>query len=171
MSSDFREPPAPPVCCSRSQTPHVPNCRANPERPRLTEEYVNRFRDAKQQAVTGASISAMSDQIGLQYAFLAAKVHGIDLNLSQVGDRVVFEAHINADVERRRSEGAQGPDQSRVQEAAEFPPNLHIYCLDDSSSARRLLIHGIACPRPVTCAQSVREGAGRLSNWLEEPFL
>ena len=66
--------------------------RANPLRPRVTEDYVAKVLAGA--ATTGPATSAMSDQIGLQHSFLAAKAHGMDICLEQIDDYVRFVVQV-----------------------------------------------------------------------------
>ena len=62
---------------------------ANPAKPSLTQDYV--LSVLKGEAKAGPATSAMSDRIGLQHSFLAAKAHGMAASLRQSGDEVVFQ--------------------------------------------------------------------------------
>ena len=59
---------------------------ANAARPPITPEYVQEVLAGT--ASRGRAVSAMSDQIGLQHSFMAAKAHGMTLSLRQEGEQV-----------------------------------------------------------------------------------
>ena len=120
--------------------------RAHPHRPPLTKAFVDSFRnpDNHPQPLPKDALgpcSAMSDQIGLQHAFLAAKAHGMELSLVQVGDQVTFEAQFDADVSAHLEEDPL--DNTCSDDPTAFPEDLEVCILDDSPSARRLVAHGV----------------------------
>jgi hypothetical protein len=124
--------------------------RAHPQRPPLTKAFVDSFRnpDNHPQPLPKDALglcSAMSDQIGLQHAFLAAEAHGMELSLVQVGDQVTFEAQFeaqfDADVSAQLEEDPL--DNTCSDDPTAFPEDLEVCILDDSPSARRLVAHGV----------------------------
>ena len=109
---------------------------ANPSRPRITDEYIAKVLrgEAKENA------GALSDRIGLQHSLSACQALNVTASLTQRGQTVVFTAV--GDVELAApmpSPDGQQCSTTLDQEAAAFPPDLRICCIDDSDAARRLL--------------------------------
>jgi signal transduction histidine kinase len=109
----------------------------NPKRPCITPDYVRKLLagDALQQTTT-----PMSNRIGLQHCFEAAKAHGMTASLTQRGQRVFFETQVTAEVA-----GVQCvvTDALREADLSAYPAGLRIYCIDDSEPARRLLHYNL----------------------------
>ena len=108
--------------------------RANPTRPVITPDYVKKVLSGE--ARRGSGTSPMSDQIGLQHTFLAARAAGMTVSLTQTAGDVVFAGQ--SELQMATSSMAV-VDEMREQDLAQFPNDLHICCIDDSDSARRLL--------------------------------
>ena len=109
---------------------------ANPLRPRITDDYVAKVLRGESKATVGP----LSDQIGLQHSLSACQALKMTASLTQHGPTVVFTAV--AVVELATPMPSPDRQQCRtvwVQEAAAFPPDLKICCIDDSDAARRLL--------------------------------
>ena len=104
---------------------------ANPSRPRITDDYVAKVLrgEAKE------NVGALSDQIGLQHSLSACQALNVTASLTQRGQTVVFTAV--GDVELAapmRSPDGQQCSTTLDQEAAAFPPDLKICCIDDSDA-------------------------------------
>ena len=114
--------------------------RANPARPRVTPDYLDDVLSGRLQS-HGPATSAMSDRIGLQHAFMAAKAHGMTLRLTESAQRVTarLEGVVQLCAPPRPAEHDCDGDQ--VQGA--WPHDLTICCIDDSAPARRLLLHNL----------------------------
>ena len=106
----------------------------NSDRPCVTEDYVKKVLTgvALQQSAT----SAMSNRVGLQHCFEAAKAHDMTASLQQREQRVFFESQVMAQVVPSQTVAI---DAQREADLAAYPSGLHIYCIDDSEAARRLL--------------------------------
>ena len=113
--------------------------RANPNRPTVTPQFLRRVLDGEVGQGRRLS-SAMSDQIGLQHAFLAAKLHGMHLSLVQHGTQVEFIAKIDVQF-AEKVEVIEDP--FRAADLAAFPNNLKAFIIDDSAMTRRLLHHSL----------------------------
>ena len=61
---------------------------ANPERPVVTEAYVDQV--LRGEIHYTPATSAISDHIGLQHSFLAARAHNMQISLSQADETVTF---------------------------------------------------------------------------------
>jgi hypothetical protein len=136
---------------------------ANPDRPRVTEEYVQNVLAGK--VTKGPSASAMSDYIGLQHAFLAAEALGMTLSVTQSGERVI------ARLEGTFNVGSlPEPRESTHSEAdmPSWPEDLHIYCIDDSASARRLLYHNLTTRAQTRHVYTYGKDAGDATRFITD---
>ena len=106
--------------------------KCHPSRPKVTNTFVAGVLSGDGPA--GPSRSAMSDRIGLQQTFAAARMHAMEVLLVQLGDIVKFTAEMDVEVACLAE-----PVQHTVTDTDHFPPNLHICCIDDSLAMRRLL--------------------------------
>ena len=109
--------------------------RCHAARPKIDQSFLAAVLSGQRAA--GAAGSPMSDRIGLQQSFAAARAHHIEVSLVQTGDIVTFRAEMEVDVVPPEA----SPQQSVP--AASVPPDLHICCIDDSPSMRRLLESGL----------------------------
>ena len=107
---------------------------ANPDRPYVTQDYIEKV--LKGEPLEQSTASAMSNRVGLQHLFEAAKAHGMTASLQQRGGRIFFESQVIAQAVPSR---AVSTDAEREADLAAFPSDLRIYCIDDSAAARRLL--------------------------------
>ena len=106
----------------------------NADRPCVTQEYVTKVLSGE--ALQQSATSAMSNRVGLQHCFEAAKAHDMTASLQQREQRVFFESQVMAQVVPSQSVAT---DAQREADLAAYPSGLHIYCIDDSEAARRLL--------------------------------
>ena len=109
---------------------------ANPTRPRITNDYVAKVLRGESKE----NVGALSDRIGLQHSLSACQALNMTASLTQSGQTVVFTAV--ADVRLAPPTPLREGRQCSTayhQEAAAFPPDLKICCIDDSDAARRLL--------------------------------
>ena len=113
--------------------------RANPSRPTVTPEYIDRVLSGESRKA-GASTSAMSDQIGLQHAFLAADLHNMETSLVQVGTQVEFKALMDVAV---APDVQDSHDDLYAVDLAKFPSGVRIHAIDDSAATRELLKHNL----------------------------
>ena len=113
--------------------------RTNPSRPTVTPEYIDAVLSGKSRKA-GASTSAMSDQIGLQHAFLAADLHNMKTSLVQVGTRVEFKALVDVAV---APDVQDSHDDLYAVDLAKFPSGICIHAIDDSAATRQLLKHNL----------------------------
>ena len=136
---------------------------ANADRPRVTEEYVQNVLAGK--VAKGPSASAMSDYIGLQHSFLAAEVLGMTLSVTQSRERVV------ARLEGTFNVGSlPEPPESKYSEAdmPSWPEDVHIYCIDDSAPARRLLYHNLTTRAQTRHARTYGKDAGDVTRFMAD---
>ena len=125
---------------------------ASPIRPTITPDYVTAVLSGTATSTSaGAAVSsAFSDRIGLQQSYVAGAAHSMTLSLEQHGNRVVFRASFEAEV----GEPLAAPrDEAWDHDIAQFPSDLHVYCIDDSEGVRRLLNHNF---RAHAATQNVR---------------
>ena len=113
---------------------------ANPARPAVTPEYIAKVLKGEAKASSGPSTSAMSDQIGLQHSYLAAKAHDMSVSFTQTGCDVQFEAQVKAEVVEMPEKTESARESTDL---SSFPPNLKICYIDDSATARRLVHHNL----------------------------
>eukprot|EP00667_Euglena_gracilis_P001829 EG_transcript_1829 len=113
--------------------------RADPTRPPLTPELIARLLkgDAHPRSPTA---SRLSENLGMRHLTQAAAVHNMELHLSQVGDVVYFEGTLDVALPTVINV-AQTPCPECP---AVVPPNLRVFCVDDSPVARRLLVHTLS---------------------------
>jgi len=123
---------------------------ADPDRPHVTEDLVtsvlqNRNRPMYPIIDNTDDPSALppSDHVGLAEIFAAARAHGMNPTLSQVGDVVTFRASMEVTVVKSNSELSL-TSLAAVAAATPMPShplsNLRFFVLDDSAIARRLLV-------------------------------
>ena len=113
---------------------------ANPSRPVVDDDYVTSVRrqDGSQHAP-----DPMSDQTGLERSFLAAEVHGLSMSLAQQGCQGTLRVRGIVDTALLPSNVVD--DNMNAAELADFPADLHIYCMDDSAGARLTLESLLPC--------------------------
>ena len=136
--------PPPPEASSAAPAPHnvvfkVTN-RRNPAKPPLAPDLLASARTAKPQRAT----SALSDGLGMQHCLAAADALSMTVGLRQEDEWVTFEASMEAEV--CHADGLPGgPDDDgtvttdTTTRAVPFPPDLKVYCIDDSAVQRRWL--------------------------------
>eukprot|EP00668_Euglena_longa_P010562 GGOE01012794.1.p1 GENE.GGOE01012794.1~~GGOE01012794.1.p1 ORF type:complete len:676 (-),score=173.15 GGOE01012794.1:858-2864(-) len=110
---------------------------ANPLRPVLTDEMVQKLFRGVARLQPRAVIPTLSDGIGLLHCVLAAQLGGIALSLRQEEDVVTFTATVEADVPDCVAQCSTEDDFICL--ASQFPAGLKIFCLDDSAASRRLM--------------------------------
>eukprot|EP00667_Euglena_gracilis_P019680 EG_transcript_21128 len=113
--------------------------RVHPARPPLTPELVaSLFRgDSRPDCL---SSPRLSEHLGMQHLREAACAHDMDVQLSQVGDTVYFEASLEVAL-RPFTDPVRLPSK---EDAPEMPLHLRVMCIDDSAVARRLLVHTLS---------------------------
>eukprot|EP00667_Euglena_gracilis_P004700 EG_transcript_4730 len=105
--------------------------RAPPETEPLTPDSDNRVLFHGPPART-----AMADHLGLQYMFLAAEAHGMNLFLGQDNDQIQLRLRVQVEILPHFFLNPTSPS-----EAASLPDGLTVLVIDDSAIARRLLVH------------------------------
>eukprot|EP00668_Euglena_longa_P003879 GGOE01004544.1.p1 GENE.GGOE01004544.1~~GGOE01004544.1.p1 ORF type:complete len:743 (-),score=201.65 GGOE01004544.1:1991-4114(-) len=115
--------------------------RVAPHRPQVTPDLLRRVLSGQQEPSchSPSSGTALSDHLGLRHMFVAADIHNMEVTLQQLGDYVVFEASLDAEMCCESSEIA-----STQEDADTMPSGLRIVCLDDSEVARKLLAHSLS---------------------------
>eukprot|EP00667_Euglena_gracilis_P004281 EG_transcript_4303 len=111
--------------------------RADPARPAITPDFLQE-RLTGQELPPHAPASPLPNGLGLQHLWLAAAAHDMQLSLRQVGETVIFEASVAVAVCDPIDKDSAAPSQHLI---ASPSAGLHVYCLDDSEMARRLLLH------------------------------
>ena len=102
--------------------------RAKPTRPEITPGYVTKV--LSDEVRRGSSTSPTSDHIGLQHSFLAAQAGGMTVSLTQTAEDVMFAGQIEPQTATSVTTVA---DEMREQDLAQFPNDLRICRIDDSS--------------------------------------
>eukprot|EP00667_Euglena_gracilis_P003066 EG_transcript_3074 len=112
--------------------------RTHPDRPVVTPELVERLFRGQEERPLNAP--ALSEHLGLQHMFMAAQAHGMALTLEQHADWVTLRGVLEVPaaletpfLETRATTPQEGP--------LSLPPGTHVFCVDDSEIARRLLAH------------------------------
>ena len=108
--------------------------RANPDRPKLTEDYIQRLVN-EVPTESSKHMPVLSDQVGLSHCYSIAKTCGFAVSLKQENDLVTFEARVTAE---RMETPTSAPSHSLPHP---LPRGLCIHLLDDSRVARRLVTH------------------------------
>eukprot|EP00667_Euglena_gracilis_P006950 EG_transcript_7019 len=112
---------------------------ARADRPRLTPEFVEAVLRGETHSEPG---NTLSDHLGLQHLFLAAKAHDARLTLQQAGDVVILRATLMVQRGVLDTVRLFGPSfDADLQD-------LRVLCLDDSEVARRLLQHTLSLHFP-----------------------
>eukprot|EP00667_Euglena_gracilis_P001655 EG_transcript_1655 len=131
----------------------------HPDRPRLTPAYVQDLLAGKVCRHPGSTASPLSYGVGLSHCMMAARRGGIQLDLWEEGDRVVFTACVDAP----RTPYGASPDAAEADAGAPLPPllpeGLRIHWIDDSVAAQRLLAFHIqrSCPSATFRCYGARE--------------
>eukprot|EP00667_Euglena_gracilis_P005102 EG_transcript_5133 len=138
--------------------------RANPARPPLTPELVARLLRGEAQPL-GLTVPRLSEHLGMQHVCEAAHAHDMDVQLSQVGDTVYFEASLEVAlrpfVDPVMRPGSNCPP-------AAVPPNLRVMCIDDSPVARRLLVHTLSAEPMRAAVLAFGETVEDVSDFLQQ---
>eukprot|EP00667_Euglena_gracilis_P009500 EG_transcript_9645 len=83
--------------------------RVAPNRPPVTPDLVHRLLTGLDEPHCPSSspshAGSLSDHLGLRHMFAAAEIHDMDVSLQQMGDYVVFEASLDAEMCGESSEG------------------------------------------------------------------
>ena len=137
----------------------------NPARPKLTEQFIAAVLSGDRSV--GPSESAMSDRIGLQQAFAAARLHAMEVSLVQIGDVVKFTAAMDVDVVRP-PESVRHAVADPAADAAPFPPDLHIFCIDDSAAMRRLLASSLGARVGTSNVRVFGKDVGEVPQFIEQ---
>eukprot|EP00668_Euglena_longa_P047468 GGOE01063336.1.p1 GENE.GGOE01063336.1~~GGOE01063336.1.p1 ORF type:complete len:694 (-),score=197.72 GGOE01063336.1:908-2803(-) len=102
--------------------------RVHPDRAVLGPQFLER--------ILGGEEPKEGAHFGLRHMFMAAQAHGMALTLEQNADWVVLRGILEVTaVPEPRRESAQ------PEACLSLPPDTHIFCVDDSDIARRLLAH------------------------------
>eukprot|EP00668_Euglena_longa_P025079 GGOE01031307.1.p1 GENE.GGOE01031307.1~~GGOE01031307.1.p1 ORF type:complete len:886 (-),score=253.83 GGOE01031307.1:1289-3754(-) len=117
--------------------------RADPAKPLVTADFIDALLNGKSNR-SGELVysSALSEHLGLHHMFKVAETHGIALTLQQDGNMVVLRAQLNVKVTKELALTVP-VDLSPSADDMVLPAGLHIWALDDSSIARRLLEHSL----------------------------
>eukprot|EP00667_Euglena_gracilis_P001832 EG_transcript_1830 len=110
--------------------------RSHPERPRVTPDLVDQVLNGEGSCEGG---SALSEHLGLQHMFMAARACGMALTLEQADDVVTLRGRVIAETARASPSFIR-----RVEHRTTLPPGTRIFCVDDSAVARRLLHHAFS---------------------------
>eukprot|EP00667_Euglena_gracilis_P004828 EG_transcript_4857 len=137
--------------------------RAHPSRLPLTPEAVTRLLNAEE-LVPEASKSRLSEHLGMRHLTQAARAHDMEVDLFQVGDVVYFEATLEVVVvpfvDPVRPPPADSPPA--------VPPNLRVFCVDDSPVARRLLSHTLSGVPMCAMVTAIGETPEEVTQFLQE---
>eukprot|EP00667_Euglena_gracilis_P004339 EG_transcript_4361 len=152
---------SPPRLLRRRLTFSVTN-RANPARPPLTPGTVTRLLSGEWQPSNSAP-SQISEHLGLQHLCQAARAHDMGLRLFQVEDTV----HLEASLEVNLAPFAGEAPSLAKQESAVVPPDLRVFCIDDSPVARRLLVHTLSRPPMQASVTAFGESAQEVEDFLQ----
>eukprot|EP00667_Euglena_gracilis_P002539 EG_transcript_2540 len=136
--------------------------RADPARPALSQSFIGRVLSGE--AMPSSCKSALSDNLGLQHMFHAAATYGLQLQLEQVGDNVIFTADLEVMEGEPAVKGSLAPATPR----ATFPAGVKILCLDDSDIARRLMVHSLEKFGGATGVRAYGKDVGELETFLQE---
>eukprot|EP00668_Euglena_longa_P025083 GGOE01031312.1.p1 GENE.GGOE01031312.1~~GGOE01031312.1.p1 ORF type:complete len:870 (-),score=251.45 GGOE01031312.1:781-3198(-) len=117
--------------------------RACPNRPRITPDLVHTLLSGRTSS-TGELVysSALSEHLGLHHMYKVAQTHGMMLTLRQEGNTVVLRAQLKVQLAKDLSLPQQLDLNLGVDDTA-LPAGLHIWALDDSPIARRLMQHSL----------------------------
>eukprot|EP00667_Euglena_gracilis_P003291 EG_transcript_3301 len=151
---------------------------AHPQRPPLTPEDVHKLFHGNG-VLQPEAADPVSFHVGLTHCLLAAKCGGIQLELRQEDDRVLFVASLAA---REAPAAGEGPWAESLGRAASgcpvlpsatvLPAGLCFCCIDDSPAAQRLLAHHIQRSFPAVTVHcfgaSEADVAGFLATALAE---
>eukprot|EP00667_Euglena_gracilis_P005135 EG_transcript_5166 len=130
------------ACGIRQLLTFVVTNRVHPSRPPLTPELVASLLrgDTASLDSLGSATPRLSEHLGMLHLVQAARAHNMELHLQQVGDTVYFEAALEVTL----MPFTDAPHFSPKENCVMVPPNLRVFCVDDSSVARRLLIHTLS---------------------------
>jgi hypothetical protein len=129
--------------------------KADPSRPPLTPEVVERIMAGDRKALGACTKSLLSDGIGLAHSILAAEVGSFALSLQQEEDRVVFRLVIEThDIKAtespnvccRNGSGSVALSLSSLRRqgpGGALPPKLRFLLLDDTAASRKIMEHHI----------------------------
>eukprot|EP00667_Euglena_gracilis_P000759 EG_transcript_757 len=115
---------------------------ADPAKPVLTPELLDILLSGRTADEGAVYRSALSEHLGLHHMFRVAQTHQMTLTLEQECDTVVLYARLQVQLakEPTLSNLIEG---SSTMDTLSAPPGLHIWALDDSPIARRLLAHSL----------------------------
>eukprot|EP00669_Euglena_mutabilis_P007245 TRINITY_DN2598_c0_g1_i1.p1 TRINITY_DN2598_c0_g1~~TRINITY_DN2598_c0_g1_i1.p1 ORF type:complete len:626 (-),score=156.17 TRINITY_DN2598_c0_g1_i1:540-2279(-) len=151
-------PPTDPEATDVRRVAFTISNRANPARPVISQELIDKFLAATAPTTSG---SLLSDHLGLRHMFAAAAAQRMTVALSQDDGVVTFEASVEARVcSMTRMNSTKAPA-----DFGAMPEGLRILCLDDSEVARKLLVHCLHAHSPGVGGAGVRpgpRGGGRL---------
>eukprot|EP00668_Euglena_longa_P026439 GGOE01033097.1.p1 GENE.GGOE01033097.1~~GGOE01033097.1.p1 ORF type:complete len:466 (-),score=109.15 GGOE01033097.1:835-2232(-) len=124
---------------ARHQLSFVIRNRANPARPQIPPNFLEMLLiDGGVRPYEG--MSSLSDGIGLEHIYTAAKAQAMSVSLEQVGDVVIFTATMEVDVDNDVPQ--EGATVAQV-DAPVFHHGLRFACIDDSEVARLLMTHNL----------------------------
>eukprot|EP00668_Euglena_longa_P025081 GGOE01031309.1.p1 GENE.GGOE01031309.1~~GGOE01031309.1.p1 ORF type:complete len:872 (-),score=259.74 GGOE01031309.1:1008-3431(-) len=117
--------------------------RADPGRPLVTTDFIDALLHGRHSSNRELVYStALSEHLGLHHMFKVAETHGMTLTLQQQADTVVLRAQLQVQLTKEPSLTQRADGSLSVNEPA-LPAGLHIWALDDSPVARRLLQHSL----------------------------
>ena len=121
--------------------------RANSRKARLEGRWSSDGNDSLRFLRDASEAASLSDGLGLQHIRKVAKLCGMEAHLWQEHGVVHFTATVAGEL----SEDGVGPTDTALQAIAQFPPNMRVFCIDDSAIARE----SMACILPSLIPDSI----------------